>query len=297
MGFIPFLRSSGREVVKRWISTLRPRNVLARLVCPVERDTTEKSQAESRPRHGLVRMWSSALSSGDRRPCPRGRRRRGRARSAGCPRRRGPRNPGDRTPRRAGRVFRPAARVSGWPRPAWPGSRRHPSYGPATSGAHPDAVHSGKGAREHQSRRTDPCGARGARGTLRSLPSRSDRSSRCSPARPAQSIARAGARWAHDRQGSQTSTSSAVRTWTPYGENISPTPIGETGIGRGKKNLWSENGLRNATPSPPSVRASRTPWDAVLRSTKAKAHPFRARSCFAKTAAQVPPAARTAASA
>lgn len=49
-------------------------------------------------------------------------------------------------------------------------------------------------------------------------------------------------------------------------------PIGETRITRHGRNQRSfEKGLKNATPRPPVVMASRRPCDAVLAKTKAKA--------------------------
>jgi hypothetical protein len=43
-------------------------------------------------------------------------------------------------------------------------------------------------------------------------------------------------------------------------------PIGETVRGlQGKKYLVESNGAKKAIPSPPSVKASKNPWDMVTR--------------------------------
>ena len=85
------------------------------------------------------------------------------------------------------------------------------------------------------------------------------------------------------RQGSQMYRSSAARTWSSADEKTSRRPIGEAGIGRqGRKKRSLENGLKKATPSPPSVRASRRPCEAVLRNTTKNAHHLLTCSHFAE---------------
>jgi hypothetical protein len=52
------------------------------------------------------------------------------------------------------------------------------------------------------------------------------------------------------------------------------TPIGDTAMGRkGKKYLAFVNGLRSATPRPPSVAMSSSPWDAMARNRYSQARP------------------------
>ncbi len=64
--------------------------------------------------------------------------------------------------------------------------------------------------------------------------------------------------------GSRIQRISLCRTARPRAEK-NPTPIGETWIGRhGKKKRWLLNGAKNATPRPPLVSASSSPWEAMM---------------------------------
>ena len=68
------------------------------------------------------------------------------------------------------------------------------------------------------------------------------------------------------RDGSQIHAASLTRTRTPYSLKNSLIPMGDTRIGRtGKKYLVVSNGEKNATPNPPFVIASSTPWEAVQK--------------------------------
>src|SRR5207245_4599686 len=70
------------------------------------------------------------------------------------------------------------------------------------------------------------------------------------------------------RQGTHTQTTSDRSTLMPFDAN--PERLnGETSIGlHGRKNRWLLNGLKKATPRPPLVAASSSPWDAVEASKK-----------------------------
>ena len=73
----------------------------------------------------------------------------------------------------------------------------------------------------------------------------------------------------------------------PQSLKNSPTPIGDTGIGlQGRKNRRNQKGEKKATPRPPSVIASRMPWEAVTNEKKAQS--FQDRS--GKKARAAPPA-------
>ena len=66
--------------------------------------------------------------------------------------------------------------------------------------------------------------------------------------------------------GIPTQTSSLIRTSAPRAVKKRERPIGETSIGRqGKKNRSCAKGARSATPRPPSVKASKIPWEAIAR--------------------------------
>jgi len=66
--------------------------------------------------------------------------------------------------------------------------------------------------------------------------------------------------------GNQTHASSLRRTLRPRSLRTALTLNGDTRIGlTGKKYRTLSNGARNATPSPPSVNASRNPCEAVAR--------------------------------
>jgi hypothetical protein len=76
---------------------------------------------------------------------------------------------------------------------------------------------------------------------------------------------------ARKAEGAQIHRSSDLKTSSPRLERNGSTPIGDTRITRhGRKKRSFENGLRNATPSPPVVIASRSPWEAMLRKTNPK---------------------------
>jgi len=65
--------------------------------------------------------------------------------------------------------------------------------------------------------------------------------------------------------GIHTQRNSVTRICAIRDENKPCVPIGETPIGRqGKKYRCRSKGEKNATPRPPLVMASRTPWDAVI---------------------------------
>ena len=71
--------------------------------------------------------------------------------------------------------------------------------------------------------------------------------------------------------GSQIHTSSLDMTSRPRWLKNAPIPIGETTIGRQRKQYRaSENGAKNAIPKPPEVIASRSPCDAVATKKKAQ---------------------------
>lgn len=65
--------------------------------------------------------------------------------------------------------------------------------------------------------------------------------------------------------------SSDKSTLTPQSEKKTPTPIGDTSIGRtGKKYRVVSNGQKKATPKPPLVTASSSPCDIPARESTIK---------------------------
>jgi len=71
---------------------------------------------------------------------------------------------------------------------------------------------------------------------------------------------------ANSPAGSQIQTSSLCKTRYPRALKKRPSAIGETRIGlQGRKYRLLSKGEKNATPRPPLVMASRTPWLAVAK--------------------------------